>query len=518
MALTNVWRRDKAGEWVQTSAVEADQLFPHTVSAYSRTFRCLYCYQYVTFTQGQVNTRHFRHSSSEQNKICEERSHSAYTPVKSIEKLINMPLRLQASDNQYSLELGFLPLRQEALQSTIQAGLRIHIDKNKPRSLSHSHDQTYVVDPSRFTPHTTTWLPLPINWAYTYHLSFSQSTVVPTEWRSPIIQIGFNGVLFHADTGRMIPERSDVAVNRHYLWLCRRSSLPMLPSEGLEYRRLSLNVLGWMLYQLTPTSTSASVSDFFFDTLHVRLTNYPPELFVVWPPVLEQDDTLDSNAKQISMLMQGDALFAAYPVHHASYAQKKLLNGMSFVTMKTGSALQLVCAERNQQRLLFRYLRPLEKAALPSVPGCSITNVNGETINEDKLLRPPPHGIIDIRLPVDGWIDVSDKNGFLFRTKLPADKTIRLYEIKVGQHLTVHAGLDIVREVSVVQKRSAVPSNSITAPPWMSSRSVVFDHRHAGVLERIPAGSELYTRVINALRQGQIPEDGWKYLLCLMEE
>lgn len=75
MPLTNVWTRDAHGEWVRTDAEKTDCNHRYTVSADSRMFRCYSCFQYVTFVKdSEYRISHFRHSSSETNKDCEDRN------------------------------------------------------------------------------------------------------------------------------------------------------------------------------------------------------------------------------------------------------------------------------------------------------------------------------------------------------------------------------------------------------------------------------------------------------------
>ena len=46
---------------------------------------------------------------------------------------------------------------------------------------------------------------------------------------------------------------------------------------------------------------------------------------------------------------------------------------------------------------------------------------------------------------------------------------------------------------------------------------VPFPRRYAGVLNQIDRSSALYTKVFNALQAGQIPENGFKSLIKLLE-
>lgn len=60
--------------WKRITAEQAAKLHPGgTVSAHSGLFMCELCGQYVSLTDGAVQTRHFRHSAHEKSKNCPER-------------------------------------------------------------------------------------------------------------------------------------------------------------------------------------------------------------------------------------------------------------------------------------------------------------------------------------------------------------------------------------------------------------------------------------------------------------
>lgn len=59
--------------WKRITAEQAAKLHPGgTVSSHSGLFMCELCGQYVSLTDGAVQTRHFRHSAHEKSKNCPE--------------------------------------------------------------------------------------------------------------------------------------------------------------------------------------------------------------------------------------------------------------------------------------------------------------------------------------------------------------------------------------------------------------------------------------------------------------
>ena len=157
MPLTNVWCRNASGEWTRTTAREAEKYHRYSVSADSRMFRCNSCFQYVTFVKGSAQRiSHFRHSSGEIDKKCEDRSiiYSSNSTSTSMLAGIPSPMRISLDGNRVILEVGFLPLGTEELKKVIDANVIVSIYGK------HSRPDSYRIDHSRFVPHTMTWLPL----------------------------------------------------------------------------------------------------------------------------------------------------------------------------------------------------------------------------------------------------------------------------------------------------------------------------------------------------------------------
>ena len=74
LTLTHVCMWSEHG-WKRITAKKAARLHAGgTVSAHSGLFMCELCGQYVTLTDGEIRTRHFRHSAAEKDKDCPERT------------------------------------------------------------------------------------------------------------------------------------------------------------------------------------------------------------------------------------------------------------------------------------------------------------------------------------------------------------------------------------------------------------------------------------------------------------
>ena len=339
MPLTNVWTRDAHGEWVRTDAEKTDRNHRYTVSADSHMFRCYSCFQYVTFVKGsEYRVSHFRHSASETSKDCEDRSQiysSGY--ASSLQANAPDPLRLLLDGNRVVLEIGFLPASTTELKKAVDANaiISIHGSTGKP--------DAYRVDYSRFAPHTMCWLNLPLSWASKYSVTVKPSGSVPRLWSINRTALSKSGDLFDCKSGRRIPEKSDVMVGKEYYFLCSRWIY--LPTRrSIQMRKIEIRNDGWNLYQICARSYTDEAADFFFD-LHLRLTTAPADIDILWPPVVEDDDMIDTNQKNLVFLVSGESDFEAFPTYGSFVtSNREIAEHERIIYIKNTGALQMVSA------------------------------------------------------------------------------------------------------------------------------------------------------------------------------
>ena len=510
MPLTNVWTRDGNGEWVRTDAEKTDRNHRYTVSADSRMFRCYSCFQYVTFVKGsEYRVSHFRHSSSETNKDCEDRSqiyNSGY--ASSLQANAPDPLRLLLDGNRVVLEIGFLPASTTELKKAVDANtiISIHGSTGKP--------DAYRVDYSRFAPHTMCWLNLPLSWASKYSVTVKPSGSVPRLWSINRTALSKSGDLFDCKSGRRIPEKSDVMVGKEYYFLCSRWIY--LPTRrSIQMRKIEIRNDGWNLYQICARSYTDEAADFFFD-LHLRLTTAPADIDILWPPVVEDDDMIDTNQKNLVFLVSGESDFEAFPTYGSFVtSNREIAEHERIIYIKNTGALQMVSASRYNQKLRSLYVRPLETTPDVLPPSLQISDEDRKTIAESELAKPPKNGILVLNAEVDAYVDVSDQYGFCYRKSLVSGTESRITDIKYGMTLTVRQGLDIIRTISI--KTAQRSKDRLDGGVQWSGKMVQFPRRYAGILNQIERSSTLYAKVLNALQTGKIPENGLKSLIKQLE-
>ncbi len=510
MPLTNVWCRDAHGEWVRTDAEKTDRNHRISVPADSHIFRCYSCFQYVAFVKGNVYRPYFKHSASETSKDCEDRSliYSAGSYSSQGQANAPDPLRLLLDRNHVVLEIGFLPASVAELKKAIDANATISI-----RGSSGTPD-TYRVDYSRFVPHTMCWLHLPLAWAKNFSVTSKPAGSTPKLWSIKRTALSESGDLFDCRTGRRVPEKNDVMVGKEYYFLCSRWKY--LPTRrSIEVKQVDISDREWSLYKICARKYTDDAADFFFD-LHLRLTTEPADIDILWPPVVEDDDMVDTNQKNLVFLVSGESDFEAFPTYGSFVtSNREIAEHERIIYIRNTGALQMVSATRYNQKLRSLYVRPLEVTPEVLPPRIQVLDEDRKPIAEDELAKLPKNGTLVLNSEVDAYVDVSDQYGLCYRKSLVSGTESRITDLKYGMTLTIRQGLDIIRTISIKQAKHS--KGCLDEGVRWSGKMVQFPRRYAGILNQIERSSALYAKVLNALQTGQIPENGLKSMIKLLE-
>lgn len=514
MPLTNVWTRDSNGEWVRTNATSTDRRYSYSVSADSRHFRCYSCFQYVTFVKGNSSRiSHFKHSAGYSDKDCEDRSFNAAATY-SYASVVNMdmPMRLVLDGARISVSVGLLPVNYDELKKCIANSLQITLTGTQGTPV------VYRADWSRFAPNMTTWLDVPTQSIAKLTVAFSPANLKPKFWSGVIAEIPSTGALFDAKTGRRIPDKGDAVVNHEYLLLVKRNRWISYNARDVQITKLNTNDTLWNVYKVRAVCFSEAASDFFFNYLRVRLTNYPAEMSVLWPPVLEKDAIIETNFCNIKLLVKGEADFSTYPQYSSSCTATLFRDNTRLIDIRSSGPLQMVTSERYNHTLQFLYVRPIERSFYYTDPKVEVSFDDDQVCSEVMLKKVPLRGILHFLSTDDGHIDVYENEEFYYRKTLPAGEKTRITDIKQNSKICVYAGQELLTELYIappVMRTEARRHDNL--PDWIG-RKVPFPRRYSWILEALDEHSELYEKTLLALKQGEIQQDGWNTLQMVMEE
>lgn len=513
MPLTNVWTRGSDGEWIRTNAASTDQHYSYSVSADSRHFRCYSCFQYVTFVKGNSSRSHFKHSAGYSDKDCEDRSFNAaatysYTSVANMD----MPMRLVLDGARISISIGLLPVNYDELKKCIANSLQITLTGAQGTLV------VYRADWSRFAPNMTTWLDVPTQSIAKLTVAFSPANIKPKFWSGVIAEIPLTGALFDAKTGRRIPDKGDAVANHEYFLLVKRNRWISYNARDVQITKLNTNDTLWNVYKVRAVCFSEAASDFFFNYLRVRLTNYPAEMSVLWPPVLEKDAIIETNFRNIKLLVKGEADFSTYPQYGSSCTATLFRDNTKLIDIRSSEPLQMVTSERYNHTLQFLYVRPIERSFYYAAPKVEVSFDDDQVCSEVMLKKVPLRGILHFLSTDDGHIDVYENEEFYYRKVLSAGEKTRITDIKQDSKICVYAGQELLTELNIAPPENRTEVRRYDNLPIWIGRKVPFPRRYAWILEALDEHSELYERMLISLKQGEIPQDGWNALQMVMEE
>lgn len=467
MSLSHVLMWTDGYGYRAVTEVEAAQIYPKTVSACSETFVCGICGQAVTFTAGDVKARHFRHSSAEENKNCEDRSRQYEQDRDSWafrKELRTLPLRLIRTVEPYRLELGLLTLPEEQLVQ--YRGQTLRIAGQGAKEFLYDLEERLQAD-------RLTWLDVGNVPAKLYQLSSTTEKALPTLWPRRVDGVD-DITLFDAETGKRLPPCPYVEVDRGYI-VAIRNKRDLINEWSADVSCLPIvehGWGGWRLYRIKALRLSKSAF-FFFLQFQAILTERAPSIFPLWPAFVRTPHLIYHNADELFIFIEG----AGTQVHLFPRPASPLPNPRNerahIVRFEAGSRKQMVTSSSAEQLLkvghshMLRYdyfiRRELNQTA--SRPEVMVTDRRGTILQKDLVEGIPLKGAIRISAPFDGevWLE---SDGFLFdRRVLKGGKDLDL-KVKVGLTLTIFQGLDRIRSIVFARPGQKKPEEGHGKASW----------------------------------------------------
>lgn len=226
---------------------------------------CELCGQYVSLTNGSIRERYFKHSRSEKNKYCPERTFASGETITYSAKEHDLPLRMTVfSGSSIEFELGLLPV-PAALLGKRSVG-HISIKPSGKNGFTYNYDR---LNREGLTYVSVGNLPA----------QFYQLTAITTDqqalscfWPSKVDGIDPDGTIFDVKTGKKLPYDADVEVNRYY-YLLRCDKLRNQYKTMSIYKKCCVRKGRdeWYVYEICATRFNEEAARFFLD-YHCRLT------------------------------------------------------------------------------------------------------------------------------------------------------------------------------------------------------------------------------------------------------
>ena len=506
MALTHVcmWK-DKS--WKRISAYEAAKLFPYGASAYSGLFMCELCGQYVSLVNGSIQNSHLRHSASEENKDCDDRSESySYSNFFQAENH-NLPIKLKINSSKtFSLSIGFISLPDRIMRD--KGNYKIYI----------SGEENYTYSFDRLNKGTVTYLDIGNKPADKYRISISPSLDgIRSFWPSDIKGIDRRGTLFDKETGKRIPYDADVQVGHEYYLLTGITRLGY--HRTISKREVCIQTVGWQnwrIYEISALEFSKEAASFFLD-YHCRLTDEPITMYPIWPIHIESPYIIYHKSKQINIYFKGNAETKLAPV---GSIVKYPYNNPKLLSISSIDRQQLLSAGRTEV-LKYMYFWEAElnkKGYLPKVVVCDI---NGDEINSGKHDVLPNKNTICIIPETDGFFNVILKGIVIEKYNIIANQRFEYDNVKYEYSIDIFQGLDCIWSASF-ERVNRVDQNDedelLSIVKNLKGKRIKIDHSIGAILKYFDSNSPIKQWLYKQIKNGYISADAKKHIRKYVEQ
>lgn len=432
MALNHVCTWHKNG-WKRITASEAAKTAQYGVSASSGLFMCELCGQYVILTKAGLRDPYFKHSKSEEDKNCEERSLSynqAYYGGRLSTEKRGLPIRMVLEGSNHHFEIGF-PRLGPILKD---------LPKNSKIQIIDNNDQEFTYFFERLNQDSITYFNIgnEMSRGYRIRTTVSNSDIL-FFWPSVTKGVS-NKAIFSAETGVMIPKGSDVFVNKEYYLLLDFEWLENLSSSHVYVEKIKTSLQLPRLYALYKVKALdfSEESAKFFLKYNCRLDETPISFIPIWPITVKSPFHIYHDSDSLYGVMTGNATFQTYPmgsVFSNDLGESQLLN------IKCDGRKQIIALGRFSNVLNYSYLwrekvgfedRELTVVVLDA-KGNVVYNESDEKVKE-----------IHYTPEYDGKF-VVEKDGFVKENyTLSSGEKFVYGELKRNRVYKIYQGLDLV--------------------------------------------------------------------------
>ncbi len=433
-SLTHVCMWQNNG-WKRITATEAARLHPGgTVSAHSGLFMCDLCGQYVLFTSGDSNIRHFRHSSSEKSKDCPERRFGPNVLITYGSEEHDLPIKItNITPDSFSLAIGFVQVPKALLTANTRIEIRRTLDDEQP----------IVYMKERLYDSGITYLSLGNILSEKYYIKvIGSKESIQQYWPASVQGITPEGTLFDVSNGKKVVSDADVSVGKHY-YLLKKGSIIARKGGHLEIHEVSRKRIkydSWRLYEVVAKDYDEESARFFLD-YHCRLTEKPIALQPVWPVFIETPYIIKANSDNVFMHLIGNApTTQTFP--RAQISKYGCSEGV-ILEIKCNNRQQLISAGRTKslQYTYFWKERLNQKTEMPSV---SVTDINEKVIESEVCNNLPNKRILRVCSPYDGFLIIKSEGLTIERRKIAANLTTEIDEVGWNTEIYIYIGLDCV--------------------------------------------------------------------------
>ena len=437
--------------WKPITVEEAKKCSPNgTISAKSQQFLCSRCGQFVLLTQEKKRERYFKHSSEEESKSCPDRSNqnpcSEFHPNDCY-----LPIRLKnISRDCFHIELGFIPLPECVLREC-NGGYVLIQGKIQPQ-------KKYLFE--RLSNKSITYFPIGDIPCEKYSISYDiENAVIRKYWPTEVNGFSSNGTLFDCKTKKRLSEDADVVINHDYYLVTKKTKSQI--SENYSF--ISLKLISesrvsvtdtWYIYKVMALKYDESPARFFL-TFHARLTANPIKMYPLWPEYVEFPHVILQKERTIHLFMKGnDVHFKTYP---KTYFQPQNIknNSSNLISISTKDDIYQILSAGRVCALEFMYFWVSDFANLKNnLKGVEVTDICGKTLTAGLYNKLPKKTELNISFDVDGFVEVTDFDGFVLDKYISEDNKVIIKDIKFNTEIKVYLGIDCLWHAKFIKPKN----------------------------------------------------------------
>ncbi len=493
--------------WKRITAEQAAKLYPGgTVSAHSGLFMCELCGQYVSLTDGTVQTRHFRHSAYEKSKNCPERIFGSGYSISYESQEHDLPIRITGiSSTSFRFEIGLIRAPIGLLSSDFCVEI-------KPKGVL---DTSYVFTKERLNYESITYLSIGERPFKKYTLNFKNGSDKLREfWPTEVNGIDPEGTLFEKVSGKKLTYDADVEVEKEY-YLLKRGYFNRESYRSIRVREIAQKQFGWeswTLYAVSAAVFSEEAARFFLN-FHCRLTDHPVSLRPVWPLFIEGNYTIKHSQDSMYMLVEGNvATVETFPSteicqlnHNVPYPK--------LYEVCCSSRHQLLSAGRTQAlQYTYFWKEPLNQVG--QSPEIFVSDLSGSEIESGESNALPRNKTLLFKSTFDGELIISNDH-VIDKRKIFANKQLELNGLSYGISVQVVIGLDVIWKINFKKRQVSIADDETEILKRIcdtSGSSIPVPHS----LRSILVGMSRYPRICQWIRkcikEGTINEQSYRKL------
>ena len=434
MSLENVYYWDD-DSWKKITAEEFVKNNPDIkVAAKAKIFWCETCGQYVILANGENNKAHFKHSSAEEIKNCDDRTQnlSKNSWLNSHNPTHNLPIKILVEDDNFYFQIGLIQLPHKLFEDAKNCRITIQIAE---QILNRSDLSDYIIE------ERITWLDVGSFPAKFYSLKFEPKiSGINFYWAEKISGINSQGTVFDYSTGKKIFYDADVKVNSKYFLLTDEEIF--FPPKSVKVKFLMDKHISagknYFLYEVEAQELSEEAAKFFLK-YHCRLTAKPVSIQPIYPVFTQADDIIHCNAPKMFFYFSGNAETRFFPsVRNSFLIQEK---DLQIIEAEIIERPQMLAVGR-LQLLQYLYLRknlPTQEIELPKV---EVKDLNNKTIKSGIYSKLPKNSTLQIYAEFDCQIIITKKNITTKKFFRKGEDFFVVKEINFDTEIKILCGLD----------------------------------------------------------------------------